>query len=160
MEVDYKAIGQRIKIARIKKGVTQETVADLIDITPAHMSNVETGKTKVSLPTLIAIANALSVSVDTLLCDNVIASKIVFEKEAKDIFSDCDEYEVRFLVSCVRSCVMNRIFQTISRVSPESAINLNNYNNEPTRCRFPLVGLLFAAYILKAEYVENCEYKE
>ena len=76
MEVDYKAIGQRIKIARIKKGVTQETVADLIDITPAHMSNVETGKTKVSLPTLIAIANALSVSVDTLLCDNVIASKM------------------------------------------------------------------------------------
>jgi len=46
VEVDYKAIGQRIKIARIKKGVTQETVADLIDITPAHMSNVETGKTK------------------------------------------------------------------------------------------------------------------
>ena len=103
VEVDYKAIGQRIKIARIKKGVTQETVADLIDITPAHMSNVETGKTKVSLPTLIAIANALSVSVDTLLCDNVIASKIVFEKEAKDIFSDCDEYEVRFLVDLMKS---------------------------------------------------------
>ena len=61
MEVDYKAIGQRIKIARIKKGVTQETVADLIDI------------------------------------------KIVFEKEAKDIFSDCDEYEVRFLVDLMKS---------------------------------------------------------
>ena len=41
MEIDYKAIGQRIKIARIKKGITQEAVADLIDITPAHMSNVE-----------------------------------------------------------------------------------------------------------------------
>lgn len=106
MEVDYKAIGQRIKIARIKKGVTQETVADLIDITPAHMSNVETGKTKVSLPTLIAIANALSVSVDTLLCDNVITSKIVFEKEAKDILSDCDEYEVRFLVDLMKSAKM------------------------------------------------------
>ena len=38
MEIDYKAIGQRIKIARIKKGITQEAVADLIDITPAHMS--------------------------------------------------------------------------------------------------------------------------
>ena len=67
------------------------------------MSNVETGKTKVSLPTLIAIANALSVSVDTLLCDNVITSKIVFEKEAKDILSDCDEYEVRFLVDLMKS---------------------------------------------------------
>lgn len=103
MEVDYKAIGQRIKIARIKKDITQEAVADLIDITPAHMSNVETGKTKVSLPTLIVIANALSVSVDTLLCDNVIASKVIFEREAKDIFSDCDEYEIRFLVDLMKS---------------------------------------------------------
>lgn len=103
MEVDYKAIGQRIKIARIKKDITQEAVADLIDITPAHMSNVETGKTKVSFPTLIAIANALSVSVDTLLCDNVIASKVIFEREAKDIFSDCDEYEIRFLVDLMKS---------------------------------------------------------
>ena len=77
MEIDYKAIGQRIKIARIKKGITQEAVADLIDITPAHMSNVETGKTKVSLPTLIEIANALSVSVDVLLCDNVLALSLI-----------------------------------------------------------------------------------
>ena len=52
VELDYCSIGQRIKIARIKKGMTQETVSDLIDITPGHMSNIETGKTKVSLPTL------------------------------------------------------------------------------------------------------------
>ena len=99
MEIDYKAIGQRIKIARIKKGITQEAVADLIDITPAHMSNVETGKTKVSLPTLIEIANALSVSVDVLLCDNVLASQ---KGEAKEIFEDCDEYEIRFLVDLLK----------------------------------------------------------
>ncbi|ANU68925.1 MAG: helix-turn-helix transcriptional regulator [Blautia sp.] len=103
MEIDYKAIGQRIKIARIKKGITQEAVADLIDITPAHMSNVETGKTKVSLPTLIEIANALSVSVDTLLSDNVLTSKIIFEGEAKELFKDCDEYEIRFLVDILKS---------------------------------------------------------
>lgn len=72
MEIDYKAIGKRIKITRIKKGITQEAVSDIIDITPAHMSNIETSKTKVSLPTLIEIYNALSVSVDMLLCDNVI----------------------------------------------------------------------------------------
>ena len=103
VEIDYKAIGQRIKIARIKKGITQEAVADLIDITPAHMSNVETGKTKVSLPTLIEIANALSVSLDTLLCDNIIASKTIFEGEAKELFKDCDEYEIRLLVDLLKS---------------------------------------------------------
>lgn len=103
MELDYKAIGQRIKIARIKKGITQEAVADIIDVTPAHMSNIETGKTKVSLPTLTAIANALSVSVDTLLCDNVLASKVIFEIEAKEVFKDCDEYEIRLLVDLLKA---------------------------------------------------------
>ena len=89
MEIDYKAIGQRIKIARIKKGITQETVADLIDITPAHMSNVETGKTKVSLPTLIEIANALSVSVDVLLCDLLKCAKSAMrrDKEVRNQFN-------------------------------------------------------------------------
>ena len=103
MEIDYKAIGQRIKIARIKKGITQENVADIIDMTPAHISNVETGKTKVSLPALIEIANALSVSVDTLLWDNVINSKIIFDKEIKEIFEDCNEYETRLLVDLLKA---------------------------------------------------------
>lgn len=103
MEINYKAIGQRIKIARIKKSATQESIADITDITPAHMSNIETGKTKVSLPTLIAIANALSVSVDTLLCDSVLNSKVIFEGEAKELFKDCDEYEIRLLVDLLKS---------------------------------------------------------
>ena len=59
LELDYKAIGKRIKIARIKQNLTQETVADRIGVTPQHISNVETGNTSVSLPTLIAIANTL-----------------------------------------------------------------------------------------------------
>ena len=66
------------------------------------MSNVEPGKTKVSLPTLIEIANALSVSVDVLLCDNVLASQNIFKGEAKEIFEDCDEYEIRFLVDLLK----------------------------------------------------------
>jgi transcriptional regulator with XRE-family HTH domain len=103
VEIDYKAIGQRIKIARIKKGMTQEVVSYMVDVTPAHMSNIETGKTKVSLSTLIAIANALSVSVDALLCDNVLNVKVIFEIEAKELFSDCDEYEIRLLVDILKS---------------------------------------------------------
>lgn len=103
LEIDYKVIGQLMKIAGIKKDITQEALADIIDVTPAHMSNIETGKTKVSLPTLLAIANALSVSVDTLLCDNILASKVIFEKEAKELFKDCDKYEVRLLVDLLKS---------------------------------------------------------
>ncbi len=52
--------------------------------------------------TLIEIANALSVSVDVLLCDNVLASQNIFKGEAKEIFEDCDEYETRFLVDLLK----------------------------------------------------------
>lgn len=103
MELDYKAIGKRIKIARIKKNLTQETVADRIGITPQHVSNIETGNTSVSLTTLVAIAHTLTVSVDTLLCDTVLTSKVVFEREASEIFEDCNEYEVRVLVDVLKA---------------------------------------------------------
>ena len=70
MELDFKAIGKRIKIARIKQNLTQETVADKIGVTPQHVSNIETGNSSVSLTTLVAISNLLKVSADELLCDN------------------------------------------------------------------------------------------
>ncbi|MCC0672263.1 MULTISPECIES: helix-turn-helix domain-containing protein [unclassified Clostridioides] len=114
MEMDYKALGKRIKIARIKKGITQESIANEIDITPSHLSNVETGKTKVSLPTLIDIANALSINIDALLCDNILNSKIVFEGEAKELFEDCDEYETRMLVDILK--YMKEVIRTDRKV--------------------------------------------
>lgn len=103
MELDFKAIGKRIKIARIRTNLTQETVADKIGVTPQHVSNIETGNSSVSLTTLVAIANLLNVSVDELLCDTVLKSKLVFIKEADEIFSDCNEYEVRVLVDVLKA---------------------------------------------------------
>jgi transcriptional regulator with XRE-family HTH domain len=87
MELDYKAIGKRIKIARIKADLTQEKLAETIELSPTHLSNIETGTTRVSLTTIVSLANALSVSVDDLLCDSVIKSKIQFEKDIKKAFS-------------------------------------------------------------------------
>lgn len=45
----------------------------------------------------------MSVSIDTLLCDNVLTSKIVFEGEAEEELKDCDEYEVRLFVDLLKS---------------------------------------------------------
>ncbi|HFL3106108.1 TPA: helix-turn-helix domain-containing protein [Clostridioides difficile] len=102
-ELDFKAIGQRIKIARIKKRLTQEAVAEKVNITTQHMSNVETGNSSVSLPTLIAIANVLYVTIDELLCDAVLNSKVIFENELNEILKDCNEYETRFIVDIVKA---------------------------------------------------------
>lgn len=49
MELDYRAIGKRIKIERIKADLTQEKLAEKSGVSLAHMSNIETGTTRVSL---------------------------------------------------------------------------------------------------------------
>lgn len=97
MELDYKAIGKRIKIARIKADLTQERLAEMVEISPTHMSNIETGTTRVSLTAIVSLANALSVMVDDLLCDSVVKSKVQFEKDIAGILADCDEYEIRMV---------------------------------------------------------------
>ena len=97
MELDYKAIGKRIKIARIKADMAQDYLANQVGISAAHMSNIETGKTHVSLTVIVNIANALAISVDDLLCDNVIKTKVQFEKDLAEIVDDCDDYEIRII---------------------------------------------------------------
>lgn len=97
MELDYKAIGKRIKIARIKADLTQERLAEMVEISPTHMSNIETGTTRVSLTAIVSLANALSVTVDDLLCDSVVKAKVQFEKDIAAILTDCDEYEIRMI---------------------------------------------------------------
>ena len=41
--MDLKAIGRHIKIAREQKGLTQEALAELVDLTPMHISVIERG---------------------------------------------------------------------------------------------------------------------
>ena len=54
MELDYKAIGKRIKIARIKADMTQEMLAEKIELSPTHLSNIETGKVGLTLERFIS----------------------------------------------------------------------------------------------------------
>ena len=97
MELDYKAIGKRIKIARIKADMTQEMLAEKIELSPTHLSNIETGTTRVSLTTIVSIANGLGITVDDILCDNVIKARVQIENDIAEIIDDCDEYEIRMI---------------------------------------------------------------
>lgn len=101
MELDYKAIGQRIKEARARNGVSQEQLAEKVGLSTAHTSHIETGNTKVSLPALVQIANALNVSMDELICDSSVKAKPVFENEITRTVQDCDEHEIRIISDTV-----------------------------------------------------------
>ena len=61
MDIDYLAIGKRIKAYRKERKMSQEELAEEIDISVPHMCNIENGKTKFSFPILVGLANALAV---------------------------------------------------------------------------------------------------
>ena len=103
MTVDYTAIGKRVKIARIRSEITQEKLAEKINLSVTHIRNIERGHSKVSLSTIIRIANTLNVSVDELLCDNTVYVKPVFEKQMQELLADCSEYEIRILVEIAQA---------------------------------------------------------
>lgn len=101
--LDYFDIGKRIRNIRIKQNISQEKLAEIADLSTAHISHIETGNTKLSLPTIIKIANALSVSVNVLLCDSVNDSKEVFNNEVSDQMMDCTVKESRIISDIVKT---------------------------------------------------------
>lgn len=73
-EVDYLKIGQRIKIARQEKGLSQADLGALVGCSNNHMSHVEVGQTKISLSMLLKVAMALEKDFDYFFLDTPYAN--------------------------------------------------------------------------------------
>ncbi len=102
IELDYQAIGIRIRQFRKERGAYQ-TLSELSNQEPSNISHIERGATKLSLPTIVNIANALGVTVDDLLCDSLTEAKSAFEREASAILSDCTHQELQIITGTMRS---------------------------------------------------------
>ncbi len=59
--------GTRIKELRIKMGLTQNQVAEALEVTPGYISNVENNRTAMSLRVLIYYAKLTGISLDSLV---------------------------------------------------------------------------------------------
>ena len=69
--MDYVLLGQRIRKYRKKKGYTLEKLAEMLDVSTTFIGQIERATGKPSLETLIKIANALEVSTDALLFEDL-----------------------------------------------------------------------------------------
>jgi transcriptional regulator with XRE-family HTH domain len=59
--------GEQVKSYRIDLGLTQSQVAAELEVTPGYISNVENGRTAMSLRILIYYARLMNVSLDELV---------------------------------------------------------------------------------------------
>ncbi len=74
-EIDYLKIGQRIRSARLEKKLSQAELGAMVGCSNNHMSHVEVGQTKVSLPMLLRLAYVLEKDFDYFFMDTPYAKK-------------------------------------------------------------------------------------
>ena len=95
-------LGDRIRQTRRARGISQIQLAEMAQISVSHMSDIETGKTNISLDVFIRIMNALHVSSDWLLQTNASDESEALDKEFTILLSDCSLTEKQLILNMAR----------------------------------------------------------
>ncbi len=101
--MDYFKIGQRIRKIRKARGLSQEELAEKIGISTTHMSHIETGNTKLSLPVFVALSEALEVRTDDLLHDSANADRCSSVDAIVDLLDSCSTQQVKILEDILKA---------------------------------------------------------
>ena len=101
--MDYRKIGARIRKFRKARGFSQEFLAEKVDISTTHMSHIETGSTKLSLPVLVAIAAILDVTTDALLFEEKKAEFPLQSNNLSTLWQQCSPKESMILLEILQS---------------------------------------------------------
>ena len=100
--MDYYKIGQAIRRYRKARGMSQEQLAESTGISVTHMSHIETGNTKLSLPVLVEISKALEVQTDQILFEHPTRSDVTLG-ELQALADGCSAKELQIIVDIVKA---------------------------------------------------------
>lgn len=100
--MNYYEIGQRVRKYRKAQGLSQERLGEKVGISVTHMSHIETGNTKLSLPVFVRIAEVLGVQADELLYDQS-SKKTTAINGIVDILTQSTAQEIRILEEIIRA---------------------------------------------------------
>ena len=85
-EIDYVQMGKRIREQRLKCKMTQEKLAEKVDVAPSYISEIERGTSICSLAVLVKIADILDLNLDNLVCGiNISNADTTFKEILKGI---------------------------------------------------------------------------
>ena len=78
-----KILANNIKYYRLKKGLSQEELAELLETTPVYLSSLENAKRNIRLDYIEHIANILEVNIKELFTEREIIEKKKRPKKKK-----------------------------------------------------------------------------
>ena len=101
-DVDYKELGKRIRAERIKLNLTQEKLAEKIEISESFLGHIERGDRKLSLETLIKISQTLNISIDYLLLGTMKQPPDTFLIEIINMLDKMDKEQSSMLLKMIK----------------------------------------------------------
>lgn len=106
-------VGQRIQDVRRQRGISQTGLAEQLNISPSHMSNIETGRTNFGVDIFKRITEVLQISADYLLRSNVPAVTDIYAEEISNLISDCAPSEVEAMKNILKE--MKSAFRNVKK---------------------------------------------
>jgi len=83
--------------------LSQEQLAEQVGISTTHMSHIETGNTKLSLPVLVDLAAALHTTTDELLFDTCISQKPLAVEDIRGVLDSCSPAQAKIISEIIKS---------------------------------------------------------
>lgn len=89
MALNYSIIGIRLKQARIDKKMTQEQLAESLDVSVAYVSRIERGSTNINLKRLSEICSLLDITEGEILSGASTQSSSYLNSAFSDLLKNC-----------------------------------------------------------------------
>ena len=105
--IDYKKIGLRIKSKRKEMNMTQEKLAEKVDISTFYLSKVENGNVFPSLELLALISNILNVDFAYLITGSSTVEKNYKESVINELCDKATPTQFDLIVKIVKTIVEN-----------------------------------------------------
>ena len=107
MALDYNIIGQRIKKARQNKHLTQEDLAEKLDVSVAFLSRIERGSSHINLKRLNQICDILNITEGQILNGSSGNSKNYLNAEFSELLKSSSS-EVQKLIYKIAQVIVNK----------------------------------------------------
>ncbi|MFA5577017.1 MAG: helix-turn-helix transcriptional regulator [Tissierellaceae bacterium] len=108
--LNHNEIGHRIRQERDKLGLSREKFAEIVGLSAFFIGQIERGDRKMSIDTLVAIADTLNVSVDYLLFGLThYMENIVVMETYDNIYKESTDEEIRELLEILKGSTNKQI---------------------------------------------------
>lgn len=97
--INYKEIGKRIAHFRRKNNLTQQKLADKMDLSLSFIGQIERGITQISLERLHEISEILNVDIVMLLSPDLANNKELIGIQISEIIKDWSVEQINFLIN-------------------------------------------------------------